>query len=538
MPFILVRPRARFAVASLVALGATALTVTLAFTLLAAPAAHANEQRQLSIMMDDDQVVYAPEPQRLRVLQRMKSIGVDLVRATVLWSVAAQGTKSPRTHHRFDPTNPADYPSSNWTRYDQLVRDAASVGISVYFNITGPGPPWAMGKTNDATLKKSFMPDAGQFGKFVAAVGKRYSGSYHGLPAMRIWSIWNEPNWPGWLAPQNVFSPKLHATVPYAPILYRRLFYAARRGLDRTGHLRDIVMMGETQPLGSNPENARTPMRPGLFIRELFCVDGHLRPYRGAQAAARGCGFWKGRGPIPAAIFAHHPYTKSAPPHWTDRNADAITLGDIGRLPKLLDEIAARTHRIAANLPIFITEMGYSTNPPNPFRGVPLATQAAYINESDYLAFRQPRVYSMTQFLYRDSPPVKKFKPGSRGYWSTFQTGITFANGKLKPSYGAYVLPIWVRSGQGSSGQAMIELWAQVRFRKGAQPSDTVQFQFAPAGTQTWTNVGSTLPLSNPSGFVDLVVPRAPYAQRGMFRAVWRGPVAPNIALSRNVAFP
>ena len=58
----------------------------------------------------------------------------------MLWSVIAHGTKDPRTHHRFDPTNPADYPRSNWVIYDQLIKDAAYLGIGLYFNITGPGP--------------------------------------------------------------------------------------------------------------------------------------------------------------------------------------------------------------------------------------------------------------------------------------------------------------------------------------------------------------------------------------------------------------
>src|SRR5207302_2049191 len=95
--------------------------------------------------------------------------------------------------------------------------------------------------------------------------------------------------WPGWLAPQNVFSAKLHRVVPYSPILYRRLFYAARRALDVSGHRNDLVMIGETQPLGSPPQNARTPMRPAQFIRELFCVDSRLRSFRGAAASVRGC---------------------------------------------------------------------------------------------------------------------------------------------------------------------------------------------------------------------------------------------------------
>jgi hypothetical protein len=542
MPFNAPISRARIGLLAAVALGA------LTFALHAAPSARANA-RQISIMMDDNLVVYSPNNLRLAALKSMKAIGVDLIRATVLWNIVAHGTKDPRTHHRFDPTNPADYPKANWVLYDQLVQDAQAVGIGVYFNVTGPGPPWAMGKTSDRVLKKAFMPDAAQFGKFVQALGRRYSGTYPNgalangqpkpgdLPRMSLWSIWNEPNWPTWLAPQNVYSQKLHKLLPYSPILYRNLFYSARAALDRTGHKTDFVMLGETQPLGSDPQNGRTPMRPGLFIRELFCVDSHLHPFTGLEASARGCDVFRRRGPMAFTAWAHHPYTKKAPPTWTDSNRDSFTLGDIAHLPQLLDAIATRTHRLPDKLPILVTEMGYSTDPPNPYRGVSLATQAAWINESDYLAYRQPRVYSMTQFEYRDSPPVTTAKKGSMAYWGTFQTGITFLDGSLKPSYQAYEMPLWLHSGHDSQGQGQIELWAQVRFRKGANQSDRVVFQFQPTGSTQWTSVTSALPLS-PYGFVTAIVPEASYSAGGTFRAVWGGPVAPVFFISRTVSFP
>ena len=49
----------------------------------------------------------------------------------------------------------------------------------------------------------------------------------------------------------------------------------------------------------------------------------------------------------------------------------------------------------------------------------------------------------MTQFLLIDSLPDLRFPPRSIGYWSTFQTGLEFANGARKPSFAAYRLPIW-----------------------------------------------------------------------------------------------
>jgi hypothetical protein len=257
-----------------------------------------------------------------------------------------------------------------------------------------------------------------------------------------------------------------------------------------------------------------------------------LRPLQGLQASVRGCDIFHRRGPMRFTFFAHHPYTKAKPPTWTDPSPDAITLGDIGRLPRLLDAIAARTRRLPANVPILATEMGYSTNPPNPFRGIPLAEQAAWINESDYLAYRQPRVYSMTQFEYRDSRPVSTAKKGSFKYWSTFQTGITFVDGKPKPSFGAYALPIWIQR----RARGQLELWAQVRFRRPASASDQIVFQFRPRGSTSWSNVTGLLPLTT-NGFVDQMIAAGPYAKGGTFRAAWGGGVPPYFAVSREAPF-
>jgi len=513
-----------------------------AILLRAAPPARAS-QTQLSIMMDDNLLVYSSNTTREATLQSMKSLGVSAVRATLLWSAVAHGTKNPATHHRFNPTNPADYPKNAWINYDQLVVDAQAMGISVYFDVTGPGPSWAMGKTSDPTEKPSYMPNVGQFAKFVQAVGTRFSGTYKGLPKVSVWSIWNEPNQVGWLAPQGVYNSALHEVLPYSPILYRKLWYAARGALNRTGHKNDIVLAGETAPLGSPPQNGRTPMRPALFIREFFCVNSHLKALTGLQASVRGCGIFKRYGPIRASGWAMHPYTKAEPPTWRGAPADSIVIGNISTLPKLLDGIAKNTKRVVSGLPIWITEMGYETNPPDPNRGVSLAQQAAWDNEVDYLAYKQPRVVAVTQFLFEDAGPNTHFKPGTRGYWDTYQSGLEFgpgvpgvAAGTHKPAYNAYAMPMWIAS-TGPAANPQLELWTQVRFRSfQVNANDRVVFQFAPEGSSTWTTV-TPVETPNIAGFVDAYLPENPYGLPGTWRAVWvGGPGA--FFVSRDVAFP
>jgi hypothetical protein len=529
------RPRSRTILLALLAL------VPIAFAAaLRAPVAKASSS-QVSIMMDDNLLIYSANSTRYATLKVMKSLGVSTVRATLLWSAVAHGTKNPATHHRFNPANPADYPRNAWTNYDQLVVDAQAVGITVYFDVTGPGPAWAMGKTSDPKEKASFMPNVGQFGKFVQAVGTRFSGTYHGLPRVSTWSIWNEPNQVGWLAPQGVYNSQLHAVLPYSPILYRELWYSARRALNRTGHKSDVVLAGETAPLGSPPQNGRTPMRPAQFIREFFCVNSKLHAFTGLQASVRGCSIFKRNGPIAATGWAHHPYTKAEPPTWRDKSPDSIVIANISALPKLLDGIAKNTGRVKSKLPIWITEMGYETDPPDPYRGVSLADQASWIDETDFMAYEQPRVAAVTQFLLQDAGPDTRYRKSARGYWDTYQSGLEFGAGSgrtpgtAKPAYNAYAMPIWIRS-TGPASSPQLELWTQARFRAGAvTPQDVAIFEFQPQGSSTWTPVTPLEPL-NPAGFVDVKVPENAYGVPGLWRAIWVGPTG--FFVSRDVTFP
>jgi len=73
--------------------------------LLAMPAAAQASDTQVSMMMDDDNLLYRGDAVRDQTMTRMKQVGVDVVRVTVLWSVVAERAKSSkRRARRFDPT--------------------------------------------------------------------------------------------------------------------------------------------------------------------------------------------------------------------------------------------------------------------------------------------------------------------------------------------------------------------------------------------------------------------------------------------------
>ncbi len=85
-------------------------------------------------------------------------------------------------------------------------------------------------------------------------------------------------------------------------------------------------------------------------------------------------------------------------------------LADLSRLEAVLDR-AFTTYGVSRKLPLYLTEYGYETNPPDPFRGVAPKRQSLYLNEAQYLAAQDPRVRSLAQFLLYDSAPNPAFAP-------------------------------------------------------------------------------------------------------------------------------
>ncbi|MCA1689830.1 MAG: cellulase family glycosylhydrolase [Actinobacteria bacterium] len=505
---------------------------------------------QVSIMMDDDLLVNGTDARRDKALKQMKALGAEYVRATVLWSVIAPA-KRPAG---FDAKNPASYPHHNWDRFDNLVRSAQANGLGVYLDVTGPGPRWAMGKAPAKERKSAatWMPNPIQFYKFVYAVGKRYSGVYHKelpkdhgiLPRVAFWSIWNEPNQGGWLTPQSYRSPTLGKVIPYAPFLYRRLYQSGRLALTATGHDKDFIAIGETSPTGRGAPTSRNPIAPKLFIRELLCVNPQGVPFTGAEASARHCSDFAKYGPLRAAGWAHHPYTRknapTAPPP-----ADGITIANLPDLSALLDQLAVTTGDIQSSVPgglsILASEFGYESNPPDPFAGVPLDTQASWINQGDFLAFTNPRVVGMTQFLLRDATPNRKHPKGTKAYWDTYQSGLLNNAGHRKPAFAAYMLPLvlYPAGKDATTGQPITAFWGQLRFRPqnfgNLTSPDYVQLEYQPTGASTWSPLGAPVAIGNGHHFFGGAFPKP---ASGLVRATWRAHVAPFLVSSRAVPVP
>jgi hypothetical protein len=527
--------------------GACALAAALALLaagLTAASPARASPNLR-SMIMDDDLLVYNTPAVRAFSLDLMKRLGVDGVRVTVSWRFLADDlARRPARLRGARAADPRSYRASLWARYDDLLRDAADRGMFVLLNPTGPGPRWAHPRAPRSHRfdQPAWEPNVAAFADFMKALGTRYSGSYRDsggrlLPRASIWSIWNEPSQPASLAPQMDFSPVVGHDIPVAPILYRELYYAATASLRATGHGNDTILMGETAPLGAIRNTARVHLWPKLFLREMLCVAPNGRRYTGREAQARRCNELRRGGPLLVTGYAHHPYMQRNPPTLRDRDRDSVNLANLGDLPALLDRLADTTGLIPRGLPVWLTEAGWETLPPDPTRGISLALQAAYINQAERLAYDQPRVVADTQFIFRDVLPVARFRGNPRQlsqYWATWQSGLLFANGSPKPALAAYALPldVLVAGPLTPDGGRDVRVWGELRFLSADQTAG-VRLQFRYAGSTSWFDVGDPITVGNGTRFFDL---RLHAPGPGVWRAV--SDFGDNQLVSREVSVP
>ncbi|MDX6680293.1 MAG: hypothetical protein QOG94_332 [Solirubrobacteraceae bacterium] len=469
------------------------LLAALLLTCLCAPAAQAAPD-QVSIVMDDDQLLYRGDRTMSRTLVTARSLGAEAVRVTVLWRVVGEGAalsnkeierlktdtlrdKARAQRKRFKPADPRTYPTRNWDRFDNLVKTATGLGMRVYFTVTGPGPSYAhhIAPPSQRANAGTFKPYPSRYRSFVQAVGARYSGTHKDengirkvLPRVSLWSLWNEPNQPGWLSPQ------WENGVPASPALYRELYAAGYQGLTLSGHGDDAILFGETSPLGSPKTGARNGIRPVPFLREVACVDPSGAPYAGPAATARHCEDFARIGPLKATAYAHHPYTKKGAPSIKPAVPDEITMGNIDTLGPLLDTISAQSGgMIPTGLPILLTEFGYESNPPDTRNGIPLLRQAQFNQLAEFIAYKDPRVLGTTQFLIRDAAPLTQYPKGSRLYWFTYQSGLYNLKGRAKPAAFAYTFPLVIYN-PGIEG--MSAFWGQLRFRPNGSTDNVVVF--------------------------------------------------------------
>jgi hypothetical protein len=134
------------------------------------------------------------------------------------------------------------------------------------------------------------------------------------------------------------------------------------------------------------------------------------------------------------------------------------------------------------------------------------------------MAWRDPRVRALSQFLLYDSPPDTRFPPGSQRYWSTFQTGLRYQNGVGKPSLGSYRLPLFIPDPVTSKGSPTL-VWAMLRTAPHGS-SERAQVQWKPTAGGAFRTL-ATVGTHNPNGVLAEMVQ---LPGTGVVRIAWSSP--------------
>ena len=471
--------------------------IAAALLLAALPTAASASRTQESTFQDDIQLVYGTPEVVDSTLDQLRALGVDRIRVSVFWKLVAPANESAQKPN-FDPTDPAAYPAANWERYDRLITSAKQRGILVNLNITSPLPRWAAGTApaERQDLQETWAPSTAEFGQFVKAVGTRYSGSYEGLPRVDYWSVWNEPNQAGWLTPQWTPDPaNSRRQVEAAPAIYRGLVAAAWTALAESGHGSDTILVGETAPQGlRNNKGVSRSIDALRFIRQLYCLDDNLQLLKGRSADLRSCprndpsGFVAQNPALfRASGYAHHPYDLLSPPDRKPKPDDWVTIANLNDLSRELRRIYQRYRQkpqTKRGTPLYLTEYGYQTKP-DPFTPS-FSQQAAWINEAEYRAMRDPNVRTLSQFLLVDDAPVPGIstETNPREAWRTFQSGLLSLEGKRKPSYKAYITPLFVKTPRVRRG-TQARIFGMLRAADASAPQK-VSIQFRKKGSKRY----------------------------------------------------
>jgi hypothetical protein len=160
------------------------------------------------------------------------------------------------------------------------------------------------------------------------------------------------------------------------------------------------VACGATAPRGHNdPGSSRPSISPLAFLSEAKRMG--LRTFD---------------------AWAHHPYYGGPWETPTTRNLGSRVVG-LGDIDTLISEVTS----LYGRKPLWITEYGYQTNPPDNIFGVTWQKQAEYLRQAFQIAQANPRIDLFTWFLLKDSPALP-----------SWQSGLITSDGRVKPAFAVF----------------------------------------------------------------------------------------------------
>jgi hypothetical protein len=166
-------------------------------------------------------------------------------------------------------------------------------------------------------------------------------------------------------------------------------------------------------------------------------------------------------------------------------------------------------------MPIWSTEFGFQSNPPDPYLGAKLSRIPGFMGEAElWISMRNRRVASFSQYTMTDTP-----LRGSGDVFGTWQGGLRYASGRAKRGvYNAFRLPIFVRQ----LGPSAVEVRGAAR-PGGAGSVVQVQQRLGRGGFE---DLGEPITVSNERGYFTTRF-RIAQASRRSFRFRYRDMSSP-----------
>jgi hypothetical protein len=367
---------------------------------------------------------------------RTRATGASVVRLVLYWRDVAPAVPPAG----FDATNPDD-PAYRWDDFDRQVTSAVRDGLQPLVTVLA-APDWAQAAPA-AAPPSSNKPSPADFGDFATAAASRYNGELGGLPRVRYWQAWNEPNLSTYLRPQLVNGR------PFAPGWYRKMLAAFAIGV-RGAAAGNVVVAGGLAPFRDvTPEvqQVNSDWGPLSFMRSLLCLSKTLV----ATCSER----------TDLDVWAMHPYTSGGPTHHAQL-ADDVSLGDLTKVKRTLRAALASGH-LSSKKPVqfWVTEFSWDSSPPDPL-GVPSALLERWVPEALYRMWLNG-VSLVTWFTLRDQPLATSFYQSGLYY-----RGSSLAADRPKPYLQGFRFPfvafpegprvrVWGRTPAGRGGMVRIQ---------------------------------------------------------------------------------
>ena len=258
-----------------------------------------------SMLLDDDQLIYSSTNHMVQTLQTLHTLGVDVVKVSVVWQLIAPNANSTRARPQFRRHQPRRVPARGVEPLGHARRDrpaARDEGVlpgdrpraRVGRPARQPDQPGAVARL-DAQPEPTTATSSRRSGVVTAArtptrprrrrapACRRWEASPSRPPhspaprstrpprapapprrsrASAHWGIWNEPNERSWMVPWYRQAGRRRVLIQ--PQEYRALVDAAWQGLQASSHTSDTILVGETANRGI--------MSPVPFMRALYCV--------------------------------------------------------------------------------------------------------------------------------------------------------------------------------------------------------------------------------------------------------------------------